>query len=357
MIQNITPLDAVPLRSQATDETAYRQGVEAFLSALKQLSGEFGVSIPQFNSTATTINEKEASSVVAATTATTQAGIATTKASAAAASAIASYNAQIGAEAALDAFDDKYLGAKSIFPTVDNDGDPLQMGATFWKSTSPKGFYVYDSELSTWQQYSFIPTSHGSLSGREDVDAHSLSSITGVSAFARTLLDDADVATMKTTMEVSLFLTSLDTTSGTFKEFIPPSWAKEIELVFYGVSLSGSTHLLVQLATELGLEITGYTSISSFAGGANNAGYTSSSAGLVILLGGAGSQFFGSLKIASIGNNKFVSSHCGGGNSSSMSSRLGGGAKTLAAALAKIKVTNTGSDSFITGSIGCIIRG
>jgi hypothetical protein len=202
MIQNITLLSAVPLRSEATDETAYRQGVEAFLNALKQLSEEFGVSIPQFNSTATTINEKEASAVVAATTATTQASMATTKASAAAASAIAAYNAQIGAEAALDAFDDKYLGAKSIFPTVDNDGDPLQMGATFWKSTSPKGFYVYDSELSTWQQYSFIPTSHGSLSGREDVDAHPLSSITGVSAFARTLLDDMSATAMRATLGI-----------------------------------------------------------------------------------------------------------------------------------------------------------
>ncbi len=78
--QNISPLDAVPLRSEATDETAYRQNVEAFLSALKQLSEEFGVAIPQFNSTATTINEKEASAVVAAENAASAQVVATQKA-------------------------------------------------------------------------------------------------------------------------------------------------------------------------------------------------------------------------------------------------------------------------------------
>lgn len=78
--QNITPVDTVPLRSEAADETAYRQSVEAFLVALKKLSEEFDVAIPQFNSTAMTINGKEASAVGAALTATDEAAIATTKA-------------------------------------------------------------------------------------------------------------------------------------------------------------------------------------------------------------------------------------------------------------------------------------
>ncbi|AXQ66748.1 hypothetical protein HOT95_gp123 [Vibrio phage vB_VpS_PG07] len=38
------------------------------------------------------------------------------------------------AEAAFDNFDDKYLGAKASDPTTDNDGNPLQVGASYWNS-------------------------------------------------------------------------------------------------------------------------------------------------------------------------------------------------------------------------------
>lgn len=78
--QNITLVNEIPLRSEATSEIMYRQNVEAFLRALKILSGEFGIAIPQFNSTAATINEKEESAVNAAEIATDKAEIATNKA-------------------------------------------------------------------------------------------------------------------------------------------------------------------------------------------------------------------------------------------------------------------------------------
>lgn len=38
------------------------------------------------------------------------------------------------AEAAFDNFDDKYLGAKPSDPTVDNDGNALQVGASYWNT-------------------------------------------------------------------------------------------------------------------------------------------------------------------------------------------------------------------------------
>lgn len=58
-------------------------------------------------------------------TAATQAGIATTKAAEAAANATAAANSY-------DAFDDRYLGAKSTAPAVDNDGQALLVGALYW---------------------------------------------------------------------------------------------------------------------------------------------------------------------------------------------------------------------------------
>jgi|GEM_PF-5319070 len=178
--QNITAINAVPLRSEATDETAYRKDVEAFLGKLKLLSEEFRIAIPQFNSTATTINEKEASATASAATATTKAGVATTKANEASASAASALALKEAAEAIFDNFDDKYLGPKATAPTVDNDGNPLTTGALYYKTTAPKGIYVYDAELAGWFIFSYIPTSHGTLSGKDDADAHPISSITGL---------------------------------------------------------------------------------------------------------------------------------------------------------------------------------
>jgi len=44
--------------------------------------------------------------------------------------------AQTAAEASYDSFDDRYLGAKSSAPTLDNDGDALIVGALYFDTTS-----------------------------------------------------------------------------------------------------------------------------------------------------------------------------------------------------------------------------
>ena len=43
--------------------------------------------------------------------------------------------AQAAAEAALDNFDDRFLGAKASDPTLDNDGNALVEGAMYYNST------------------------------------------------------------------------------------------------------------------------------------------------------------------------------------------------------------------------------
>ena len=64
----------------------------------------------------------------------------------------ASETAQAAAEAALDSFDDRYLGAKSSAPSTDNDGNALQTGAIYWNSTS-NTLQVWDG--SAFQQGAF----------------------------------------------------------------------------------------------------------------------------------------------------------------------------------------------------------
>ena len=94
------------------------------------------------------------SAAASATTATTKASAAASSASAASASETAAETAETNAEtaeaaavvaknaavAALDSFDDVYLGSKSSAPSVDNDGDALVDGALYWNTSSDQMF-------------------------------------------------------------------------------------------------------------------------------------------------------------------------------------------------------------------------
>jgi hypothetical protein len=84
----------------------------------------------------------------AATSATNAANSATSASN----SATSATNAQTAAEAALDSFDDRYLGAKSSAPSVDNDGNALLTGALYW-DTPGSQLYVWDG--AAWDQAAF----------------------------------------------------------------------------------------------------------------------------------------------------------------------------------------------------------
>ena len=93
---------------------------------------------------------------VSATNAANSATASANSASAAAASATAAQNAQTAAEAALDTFDDDFLGAKSSNPTLDNDGNALTDGALYFDTTN-NVMKVYDLGNTQWKQ--LTPTS------------------------------------------------------------------------------------------------------------------------------------------------------------------------------------------------------
>ena len=81
----------------------------------------------------------------AATSASLSALSATNSATSASASAVS-------AAASYDSFDDRYLGAKSSAPSVDNDGAALMTGALYWNSTSSLLFIWTGS---AWDQAAF----------------------------------------------------------------------------------------------------------------------------------------------------------------------------------------------------------
>jgi hypothetical protein len=79
-----------------------------------------------------------------ATAAATSATNAATSETNAANSATAAASSATSAAASYDDFDDRYLGAKSSAPTVDNDGDALIIGALYFNTTTAI-MYVYSS--------------------------------------------------------------------------------------------------------------------------------------------------------------------------------------------------------------------
>jgi len=69
----------------------------------------------------------------------------------------AAETAQAAAEAALDTFDDRFLGAKATDPTLDNDGNALQDGALYYDTTNEL-MKVYDLTNTVWRQLALTGT-------------------------------------------------------------------------------------------------------------------------------------------------------------------------------------------------------
>lgn len=85
---------------------------------------------------ATTASNSASAAATSATSAATSASSAATSASSASTSASSALTSANSAATTYDEFDDRYLGAKSTPPTVDNDGNPLITGAIYWNSVS-----------------------------------------------------------------------------------------------------------------------------------------------------------------------------------------------------------------------------
>ena len=122
-------------------------------------SGVLDTDLASVSSSHDTIPSAKATKEFIETSATASANSATASANsatAAANSATAAANAQAAAEAALDTFDDRFLGVKSSNPSVDNDGNALADGAIYFDTTN-NVMKVYDSGGSQWLQ--LTPTS------------------------------------------------------------------------------------------------------------------------------------------------------------------------------------------------------
>lgn len=151
----------VSTANPTTNDTLTRKGyvdglfsstVAAEVSAAAALASEQAAATSASNASTSETNasgsaSNASSSASAASTSASQASTsatsASTSASQASTSATQAQTAATNAENAFDSFDDRYLGAKTSDPTLDNDGEALLTGALYFNSTAGE-MKVYD---------------------------------------------------------------------------------------------------------------------------------------------------------------------------------------------------------------------
>ena len=165
--------------------------------------------------------------------------------------------------------------------------------------------------------------------------------------------DATQTLTNKTIQGGALTLaTAQASTSGTAVDFTGiPSWVKRITVNFAGVSLSGTSSILVQLGTSGGPITSGYTSGSW---NASNLGVVTTGFGVII--GSAAGFVHGSMIVTQMSASSWAETHAvvnASGNPA-----VGGGSLSGAGIIDRVRITTVnGTDTFDAGTINIMYEG
>jgi len=153
--------------------------------------------------------------------------------------------------------------------------------------------------------------------------------------------------------------TAVASTSGTEIDFTGiPSWVKRITVMFADVSLSGSAHILIQLGDSGGIETTGYVSTSNFLTGGVGSGAISSTAGLIIYVGGAVNAVTGTVSIVNLTGENWIGTGTYNFSNGTGVNGWTAGNKTLSSTLDRVRITtNNGTDTFDAGTVNIMYEG
>lgn len=122
--------------TNASDAAASAASASSSAATATTKASEASTSAANAATSASSASSSASSASSSASSASTSATNAASSATAADSAKVAAQSAQTAAEAAYDSFDDRYLGAKSSDPTVDNDGNALLTGALYFNTSS-----------------------------------------------------------------------------------------------------------------------------------------------------------------------------------------------------------------------------
>jgi hypothetical protein len=182
-----------------------------------------------------------------ATTASNSASAAATSASSAATSATSAATSATSAATTYTAYDQRYLGSKSTAPTLDNLGNALITGATYWNSTT-NAMYAWSG--SAWVQIATTTTyTAPTLGSTAIVSGTTYANVAGLTINSTTIPTSATLA--KTADKLSVFaattsaelagVVSDETGSGQLVFATLPTFGTS------GIKLSGSTSGTTQI--------------------------------------------------------------------------------------------------------------
>jgi len=149
-----------------------------------------------------------------------------------------------------------------------------------------------------------------------------------------------------------------NTTAGTSIDFTNiPSWVKKITVAFNGVSTSGASVPIIQMGTTSGVETSGYSGYTvGMASGGNalaawaTGAYMNNGSSAAVL-------YAGSMRLTLVGSNSWAIDLTIGQQDSARV-MVGGGSKSLAAILDRVRLTTVnGTDTFDAGSVNIIYEG
>lgn len=146
-------------------------------------------------SSASAASTSASNAASSASAASTSASNASTSASNASSSASAAASSASSAAASYDSFDDRYLGAKSSNPTLDNDSNALIDGALYFDTTN-NVMKVYDLGSTTWKRTTPTTTEQTNIDSAV-ANATNINTVAGISANVTTVAtNNANVTTV-----------------------------------------------------------------------------------------------------------------------------------------------------------------
>jgi hypothetical protein len=131
--QTITTLPTAPNPSAPS---TFNTLAYPFTVAIAAMGVELNTLSGQVNTVSGEVNTNATNAAASASTATSASTSATASATSATASASSATASATSAAASYDSFDDRYLGAKTSDPTLDNDGNALITGALYFNSVA-----------------------------------------------------------------------------------------------------------------------------------------------------------------------------------------------------------------------------